>query len=600
MNYYIIAAGGTGAMCVRSFIYLAAAGCAKDADIYHILLIDKDKESDAVTACENLLEEYNVMYDQLRSQNYSFPRITLHKWNFTQQIIDEYQKNTGKTAADLSTLTLKKLLNPDDDPNIARMLDTMYSQAEQETDLKNGFYGHPNIGAPVFDYVRDRFLAPETNEFMSGLRGDLAGGKTYVYLFGSLFGGTGATVIPNVVLALRSITDNGGKFLGKTNLILGGAMLMPYFKLPQMKPDSLDALEKLVPTDTKFADQTREALDYYETSNLLKEMMNLTLIGSSQLDVTSEIFARGGVQAQHFHMVLMLAAVAANRFFDNRLGSMADAINAAAVNAADVNPLGELILWKFTPEDPGNNGVYSTLTSTELGLMHEYDQMMGFLRFSVVVAFFMQQKFQKDWSSLRDSVEVQGTVRQMSRIVHRKLDPKNLTETDIDECYKLPVQKADAICRGFIKYFLDVALSGYDWTQYYDYYPDKAGAVTVDGHTYYPYVRGAVSANAQNTFSTRWVDLANLDALMKLLLTDNLATVTSTMTLNGICSFNLLDADRPNGKRVETNFPNSIATVYYDTLHSLGLERNLFGRLRRIDVDFSEIYAVLRQKCKKG
>lgn len=594
MNYYIIAAGGTGAMCVRSFIYLAAAGCARNADTYHILLVDKDKESDAVTACENLLEEYNVMYNQLRSPTYSFPRITLHRWNFTEQIIDEYRKNTGRTADDLNTLTLKKLLNPNDDPNIARMLDTMYSQAEQETDLKNGFYGHPNVGAPVFDYVRDRFLSPQTNEFMDGLRGDLAARKTHVYLFGSLFGGTGATVIPNVVLALRSITGDNGLALGQTNLILGGTMVMPYFKLPQMRSNSLDALENLVPTDTKFADQTREALDYYETSHLLKKMMNLTLVGSSKLDVTSEVFARGGVQTQHFHMVLMLAAVAANRFFDNRLGKMAEAVNAVTGDSPH-----ELILWKFTPEDPGNHGIYSTLTSTELGLMHEYEQMMGFLRFSVVVAFFMQQKFQKDWSSLRNSVEVQGTVRQMSRIVDRRLDPHNLTEKDINECYKLPVQKAGAICRSFIKYFLDVALSGYDWTNYYDYYPDRASAVTKGDRTFYPYVRGAVSANARNTFSSRWVDLANLDALMRLLHEDDLEKVTSTMTLNGICSFNLLDENRPGGWKTETNFPNSISTVYYDTLHSLGLEKR-FGRLRRTDVDFSEIYAVLRQKCKKG
>ena len=40
MERFIIAAGGTGAMCARAFIYMAAAGCANNDDRYHILLMD--------------------------------------------------------------------------------------------------------------------------------------------------------------------------------------------------------------------------------------------------------------------------------------------------------------------------------------------------------------------------------------------------------------------------------------------------------------------------------------------------------------------------------------------------------------------------------
>ena len=63
MDKFLIAAGGTGAMCARAFIYMAAAGCADHNDTYHILLVDKDRQSDAVTACENLLEDYKAMRD---------------------------------------------------------------------------------------------------------------------------------------------------------------------------------------------------------------------------------------------------------------------------------------------------------------------------------------------------------------------------------------------------------------------------------------------------------------------------------------------------------------------------------------------------------
>lgn len=590
MNYYIIAAGGTGAMCVRSFIYLAAAGCAKDFDTYHILLVDKDTKSDAVTACENLLEDYNVMYDQLRNDKFTFPKITLHKWSFTGAIMDEYESKTGKLAQDLSTLTLDKLLNPNHDPNTALLLNTMYTTAELNTDLKNGFYGHPNIGAPVFDYIRDHFLDPKGNPFMNSLRGELSKGKTYVYLFGSLFGGTGATVIPNVVLALRSIKGTGGTAIGRNNLILGGSMVMPYFKLPQMKPDCLDKLAQLVPEDTKFADQTREALDYYDSSQLLQEMMNLTLVGSSELDVTSEIFARGGEQHQHFHMVLMLAAVAANRFFDNNLGGMA-AVNVD--NSTPINPLGELILWKFTP---GNQGNYASLTASELGLNTELKHMTSFLRFSVVVAFYMHERFDKvPWDRLCKDVEVQGTIRQMSADVGRELDPKKLTKTDFETYYKLPVQKAGAICRGFIEFFFDVALSGYDWSKFRDYYRDENRAQKVGTNTYYPYVQGAISEDAEKTFLTRWVDIANVNILMEILKAAAPRDVLTRYSLNDICSFSYLDQDRGGVK--EQNYANNIGQVYQNALSKLHLERNLFGHLGNTNAKFSDIYAQLRQMC---
>lgn len=596
MNYYIIAAGGTGAMCVRSFIYLAAAGCAKDFDTYHILLVDKDTKSDAVTACENLLEDYNVMYDQLRNDKFTFPKITLHKWSFTEAIMDEYESKTGKLAENLSTLTLDKLLNPDHDPNTARLLNTMYTEAELNTDLKNGFYGHPNIGAPVFDYIRDRFLDPKDNAFMNSLRADLSKGKAYVYLFGSLFGGTGATVIPNVVLSLRSIKGTDGTAIGKNNLILGGSMVMPYFKLPQMKPDCLDKLEKLVPEDTKFADQTKEALDYYDSSQLLKEMMNLTLVGSSELDVTSEIFARGGTQHQHFHMVLMMAAVAANRFFAKNLGGMA-AVNVD--NSTPITPLGELILWKFTPGDPGNQGNYASLTASELGLNTELKQMTSFLRFSVVVAFYMRKRFDEvSWDRLCKDVEVQGTIRQMSADVGRELDPKKLTNTDFETYYKLPVQKAGAICRGFIEFFFDVALSGYDWSKFRDYYRDENRAQKVGTNTYYPYVQGAISEDVEKTFSTRWVDIANVNILMEILKTADPLNVLTRYSLNDICSFSYLDQARGGVK--EKDYPDNIGQVYQNSLERLPREKGTFGFKGKVNAKFSDIYAQLRQMCQEG
>jgi len=596
MDRFIIAAGGTGAMCARAFIYMAAAGCANNGDTYHILLMDKDKDSDAVTACENLLENYRAMQQQmgLKPGTFTFPEIKVHKWNFTDEIIDEYVQRTGYPATTLETLTLNKLLNPKNDSQMKQILSTMYTQEELDTDLAKGFYGHPNIGAPVFSYVRERFLAQsitradktvQKNTFMTDLHNVLGKGKAYVYLMGSLFGGTGATVIPNVVLALQSIRDNKGNPVGQTNLVLGGSVIMPYFKLPSCPHDSVEMLAKVAPADTKFAGQTKDALSYYHESGLLSNMMNLLLLGSSRLDVTSELFARGGAQNQHFHIVILLAAAAANRFFQDKLGDMEKATKVAVGNP--VKPLGELLVWKASPN---KGGAYNSLTDGELDLTQEYQKLEKFLRFSVVVGYFMRLRFAQDATGMKNWNEVLGTCRQIKDGAGNPLDPKKIGEEEIKDYYQKPVEKTGEICKGFIQFWYDVALSGYDWSGYHK----KEKTPCDDGKHFVYKTTDSVIPTAPADFVNRWVDLANLSDLKDLLEATALKDIINQKTLNGICSYDMLDPGRP-GPTVN-NYPGSIANVYEAVLHTLKLEKNLFGKMKRDDVWFCEIYDAL-YKC---
>lgn len=591
---YLIAAGGTGALCASAFIHMAAAGCAEQNTVYHVLLIDKDKQSDAMTSCQNLLSNYNDLRRQMgkKADTLTFPEIRIHTWNFTDEILDEYQKQTGKSLSNLDNLTLQELLNSGKDPTVQQLLDTMYSPEELATNLEKGFYGHPNIGAPVFDYVRDRFLAPSVdrangtkanNTFMQSLIATLQKDKAYVYLLGSLFGGTGATVIPNVVLALRTLKN------GTINLVLGAAVLMPYFRLPVCPSDSVEAVAKVSPSDSKFEKQTKEALYYYEESDLLGKMMNLMLIGTAELDVTSEMYARGGSQTQHFHMVHMLAATSANRFFANQLGKMKGNIT----ENVPTSPLGELLVWKI---DPQTNGGFKTLTRSELGLTDEHDKMMHFLRFSVVVAYYMALKFSQKCEIVKNSVEVLGTYKQLSDANGNPLNLKwdQVGDSIISDYYQVPVEKAGAICRDFITFLRDIALSGYDWSKYREMVKTSESQ-EVNGKTYYRYEQGSVNPQAAAGFMSRWVDLANLGGLEMLLQDATPQRVVDSITLNELCSFNMADSQR--APYTETKYPKNIGIVYTDkTLHDLGLYTH-WGRIKNDRVDFSQIYDQLYKVC---
>ena len=602
MDNFIIAAGGTGAMCARAFIYMAAAGCANDQNTYHILLMDKDKQSDAVTACENLLDDYKAMRVQmgLKPGTHTFPEVKVHKWNFTEEIVDEYVLRTGNPASNLQELTLNKLLNPKMDTQMTQILSTMYTREELDANLEKGFYGNPNIGAPVFNYVRDRFLSQHIakadgsvldNTFMIDLHAALSTGRAYVYLMGSLFGGTGATIIPNVVLALRSLKGSDGTPYGQTNLILGGSVIMPYFKLPVCETDSEERLARVAPADGKFAGQTRDALSYYDESELLSNMMNLLLLGTSSLDVTSELYARGGVQKQHFHIVILLAAAAANRFFANKLGNMEQQISCPM--DTPITPLGELLVWKASPD---NNGRYNTLKSDELDLADEYQKLMQFLRFSVLVGYYMRLRFEQDTDSMKKWSEILGTCRQVRDASGEPLNPKKITRKEIEDFYQGPVKKAGAICYGFIQFLYDVALSGYDWSGYHTRERTPVESSTDEGLQYYRYrVTNTVSDNAVADFSSRWVDLANLTALKDLLEATALRDITNRKTMNSICSCDVLDSERTG--ICETGYPGHIAAIYEAALSKLGLEKTTFtGRMRRDDVWFCEIYDELLKR----
>lgn len=604
-------------MCVRSLIYLLACGCGDPADEYNVLLVDKDKKSDALTACQDLIKSYGQLRDRMKgTQAFIMPDIRLSSWDFTSEICAEYVQRTGKPAGTLSVVTLSALLNPTGDEKMDEMLRTFYTKDELNVDLDKGFYGHPNIGSAVFAYVQERFLAPSAtgmdgsvkiNQFMTDLRSEMAKGPAYVYLYGSVFGGTGASVIPNIVEALRTIHgDVPGTNWGQTRLVLGGSLIMPYFCLPQCPENSVEYVA-VRPKDDLFQEQTREALLFYDESNMLRHMTNLLLVGTKHLDETSEIYARGADQHQHFHMALQAAGVAGCRFFSNQLPEMND----LADTSGNVSPKGTLLLWKIAPDiDPMGNAKYKTLSAVELGMSDEFEKMNRFFRYSIVIAYYMNAKFDMENELLAREMVVAGTVKQIRdengrplRLANeRALQP---TPADAEKYYKIPVQLAGAFCREFLNYYFDIAMSGYAWS---NYHKKLTETVEKDHRTYMQYkVSEEIMENAmdQAKLLTRWCDLVNLPKLQSILSASNASDVVRSTTLEEIMSFNYMDSfdesgnpNRPPCLLNDWKFRHNIGKVYEDdTLKELKLVRGFFGGVSRDDVSFEEVFDRLYTFC---
>lgn len=609
---FVIAAGGTGSMCVRSLIFLLACGCGNPADEYSILMVDKDQKSDALTACRDLIDSYRQLRDRMEgTRAFTMPKIELSSWDFTSEICAEYVEQTGKKADTLKTMTLSALLNPSGDSAVDALLQTFYTKDELNVNLDKGFYGHPNIGAAVFSYVQNRFLAPsakdingdmKVNTFMTDLRNELSLGVTYVYLFGSVFGGTGASVIPNIVDALRSINGGlPGTNWGMEHLVLGASLLMPYFRLPQCPNDSVEHAT-VRPKDDLFAEQTREALLYYNESGMLRRMTNLMLVGTKNLDETSEVYARGADQHQHFHLALQAAATTACRFFRDKLPGMHDLISPDGT----VAPKGTLLLWKIAPSlDPAGAPLYQTLSATELGMGDEFVKMDRFFRYSIIIAYYMNAKFSIDLEQLAKEKVVAGTVKQMRNENNRPLklqDPSKLlpSSEDTEKYYRIPVQLAGSFCRAFLNYYFDIAMSGYSWSNYHE---KSSQPISIDNRTYYRYtVADQVADGAMDSAKLlkRWCDLINLGKLHAILTAPDAETVINHITLSDIMSFDYMDncEVRPPYQLHDAAFQQNIGTVYQrNTLEALGLVKPLFGVVKRDDVNFKEVFDKLYEFC---
>lgn len=469
MNKYVIVSGGTGSMCARTIVFLLAAMKAKkgmDGRLY-IRVVDMDKKSDASAACKKLIEDYESLRKQTNvasNGGLKLPDIVMDVWDFTDAVKKKVEKS-GIKLSEEAALSLKTFfLSENYDKKNAMLLNTFFDAEEQNANLDKGFYGHPNIGSVVFNLVKDSFLERDSgeakSEFMLNFYSDLKkckdDEKVPVYLFGSLFGGTGASVIPNMIDILQSITDPEKEQSSWGNkLRIGAAMMMPYFKLPDKKNEEGEGLS---PDYTKFFSQTKAALQYYGEFKIADKLESLLLLGQEELCNTSEVFSSGEKQYQHFHILLLAAAAAALRFFDRKLGQ-------------------GVLMWKV-PWKEEVTPAWETLFANDMDLREEEDMLQKFFRFSVVVSEYMRCRYTVSvvndkplYEQLKIDETVRATcyhmaqVRPEKKIIEGAYAP--LTDKQLDDFYKNPVDSAVKFCRDFIHFYFDCAVSGYDWSKYH-------------------------------------------------------------------------------------------------------------------------------------
>lgn len=325
--------GGTGARVAEVAAHLCAANMISQDQPIEFIIVDKDskcKGTENATATiasisklssrkpDAILIRSNSEDNGMHSER-NFCKVDLRKnnWSFTNAMANLSNRNVNE-------LTISQTLCSDAEDHC--ILDALYSDEEQNQNTDRGFYGHPSIGALIFNFmVKKANWRPEdgAGDIAQSVNDHLAtpGNVARVFIIGSIFGGTGASVFSNLAKYLRKTAKNKGT---SNRLAISGCLLLPYFDFPQS--EETDNSLKVDAND--FYIKSKVALEQYGMDrSLVRDAANpdyvfesLYVLGQRPLHRTSEIHANGGEeQCNHFDIVDLLAADAMIDFFNSDL-----------------------------------------------------------------------------------------------------------------------------------------------------------------------------------------------------------------------------------------------------------------------------------------
>lgn len=311
MKLFIFSIGGSGSRVVRSLSMLMAAGIShfKAGDQVFPLMIDYDVDNGDTKRAFNCVDTYNDLHKSVYSEELERDNRTERRFFHTSlmkmsDIGDGYSSAytlqfrhnpNDKTFGD--AIAFKSLRNGKE--RTADLLKTLFDvsngpDTELGIDMTVGFKGNPNIGSVVFNNLK------ETNELTEFFRCCEPGDK--VILIGSLFGGTGASGIPEITKAIRSHPRTA-------NVHLGVVMLTPYF--------CFDRKEEVGSVKSGLFDsKTRAALSFYDSSEVNRQIDSIYYIGDKER--TKMPYSLGGkTQKNNSHIVDLLGAMSVLHFFNS-------------------------------------------------------------------------------------------------------------------------------------------------------------------------------------------------------------------------------------------------------------------------------------------
>lgn len=322
---FVFAIGGSGERVLRSFTMMLASGATTfdGYDVYPII-IDYDSENGDKKRIENLLDVYDKVHnaafvkDGMNAQSKRFfaaKLCTLGNQNsyvfpFNVPNSNSFKAYIGYDNLTEGTQTTKSLLG------------SLYNSSELDLKMDQGFLGKPNLGSVVLHQIKDAAVFQDFKNAFKPSDGDK------VVVIGSLFGGTGAAGIPEIVKAIKGI--------GGENVNIATILVLPYFA-PNAGGDNAAIQHK------DFNSKTKVALNFYKDSGLKKSIDKVYYVGDPLR--TDICYSEGNTgQKNNANLVDLIAAMMIEHYVEERGGTKKEF--AFSINA-DITKKGRFFVHNF-------------------------------------------------------------------------------------------------------------------------------------------------------------------------------------------------------------------------------------------------------------
>ena len=432
MSKLLITIGGSASRVATAAVYSIGAGLLDEHGKLQIMRVDKDTANGTTAAFDDVVSHYQ---------------------NFVKFLGVEDKRSFARYDFSPNQWTMESLLRRDNDSPVNKLVkgqsdsyDLLYDSKEQGRQLTEGFERHPNIGALIFEQMKvDNRFSTQIDEVLEGAKNN---GHAEIFIVGSIFGGTGASMFSNLAEYIR------GKALQiegiNQRVHIGGVLLLPYFSIPRLNPDQVQKLEdegEYVISDQDFLEASQKALQYYhKVPNLLRAADNadmaifdaLYLAGYTPFceiksNGSKAEYAKGGKdQKSDCSLVDLYAATAMCHFFANSLSDKSD--------------------FKI-PEESGQHNLYIAQLSSNPGNLttigwenlpqNTDDRLLQTLRFALFITTNLYAEYL--------------TCRKKKDCLYCAVLTTGNEKTD-------GLEAAYTFCRGFLSFMLQVASTNVDGT----------------------------------------------------------------------------------------------------------------------------------------
>ena len=260
-SLFVITGGGTGAKVAESLIHLCAAGLAPRK--VHVLMIDTDATNGNVQRAGSTEQAYTNL------QKYPWSVETTAKESKWNPFGSGEAVGTTLFSTDLHLYRLTDRLETvsgggldtavGDNPDMRQVLELLYDDSERAATCDDGFRARPNLGClHLTDHLNDRLrVNTDAKKFLSALSGAASSAaRVPVVVTASVFGGTGASLLPVVRGCVERTLKDGGGMADLSALEWNAVKVLPHYR-PTHRKESVDP--------DRFLLDTASALQFYST-----------------------------------------------------------------------------------------------------------------------------------------------------------------------------------------------------------------------------------------------------------------------------------------------------------------------------------------------